>query len=72
MSHLNLQAAHLINSDCSHQMHFHKFWMELCHVTKFSKIDNFTKLRLVVKPPLKISMFSHNVKFSKSVVLVGG
>ena len=31
-----------------------------------------SKLRLRVKPPLKNTMFSHNVILSKMVVLMGG
>lgn len=33
---------------------------------------NLSKLRLHVKPPLKNTMFSHNVILSKMVVLMGG
>ena len=70
MNHLNQQTMFLINSVCLHQVFFHK---ELHHdFRKLSEITNFTKLSLGVKPPLKNTWLSHNVKFSKSGVLVGG
>jgi hypothetical protein len=66
MKHLHLQIVFLMNLESFHPVYFSKFLIELHQFQKISKINDFTKLRLGVKPPLKMSMFSHIVKFLKS------
>lgn len=51
---------------------FSSFWSDYINFKTVSKMIDFTKTSLGVKPPLKISMFRHNMKFSRSGVLMGG
>ena len=72
LKNLNLQTMSLTNLESSHLVFFPNFWLDYINFKTISKMINFTKTSLGVKPPLKISMFRHNVKFSRSGVFMGG